>query len=158
MKNIETLKKEIDKELAQSKNLFPEYLAEKVCKYIAMNEGNDSAQFSTHFIIKLTDWHETNLLSSRIDYAKKLMIFPYNLEYEELSKLFSLFDGIESMHRIGLPVALHKLKEYQTIQLSFITQYDIGKLRMIIMDKSENWKAGWLWYDLKKINQIRNQL
>lgn len=139
------LLEKINKELAQEKNLFPDYLAEKIFKYI--NESKEPSQnLVDRFRLKLREWENSSVLLSRIRYAEKLMHYASTLEYEELLKLYSMFDAIYSLRMLGEIAPKEVIEDYELLQLKFLGTFNTKKLNQVIGDKIEPWKSGWNWY------------
>jgi hypothetical protein len=138
----------INHRLKKANELFPEYLAEDIFKYFSVSTISEEEKNSIkeEYLLSLGRWGKVNLINSTIGYAIRLMNSDSLLEYEEIHKLYSLFDAIYSMENIGLYPDPVLKKIYTQTQNEFILKKEYERSKLVAQDKIENWKKKWEWY------------
>jgi hypothetical protein len=105
----------------------------------------DKARLRRNFIDAVEASGNDSMLNDTIGYAIHLSEYPGDLLYEEMHKLFSLSDEIESMILLGLKISTDLRDKLMAAVRSRIKS-DSKKARLVAEDRFEKWKAEWYHY------------
>lgn len=129
-------------------NFFAEHVAEDVFRFfLELNiKVEERQEIIKVFHKSLEKQGLQQILDSKMRYAIKLMLYPSILEYEELYKLYTLFDSIFYMKNLELPYTDLLFVEFEVLQQEFVKNKERKRLKLVANDMYRDWKKGMWWY------------
>ena len=110
-----------------------------------LSNNNHIQELATKFVSLLPEWELEDLIVRQVQYAQRIADYDGTLEYEEMHKLFSLCDEIQSLEDLGLDFNENLKKEFEeSIRSRFVREK--RKAKLVAEDKNEKWKNGFWWY------------
>ncbi|MCG3192159.1 MAG: hypothetical protein DIJKHBIC_01395 [Thermoanaerobaculia bacterium] len=86
-----------------------------------------------------------NLASRQVAYAARLARYPGELLYEEMHKLFSLSDEVESMLELDMSLTLDEKQDWLSAIRERLER-EPEKARLVAEDTAKGWNADWWWH------------
>lgn len=142
-------KEKIKNVIINNASNFPEYSAQEIVKFFIEEDELDIAdkkEVLDFYISALNSMNEENLFERQVKYALKLMKIRKTLMYEEVHKLFSLFDNIYCLNLLGFNLKGEGLIEYEMLKNDFILNKAAKVAKLVSEDRFEEWKGNWWWY------------
>ena len=111
------------------------------------NNNEDTVKLISLFLNKLIEWDLERLWFKQLNYGKAIADSEFDLEYEEMHKLYSLCDEIYCLEKIGLKTNENIKKEFfESIQNRL--QKESKKAKLVAEDKIEDWNKDLWWYKI----------
>ena len=85
------------------------------------------------------------VLDHQMNYANRLSYDKWDLEYEEMHKLFSLADEIWALKALGLPFSRSLYAKFEK-GLRHRFEREPGKARLVAEDRVDDWNRDRWWY------------
>lgn len=142
-------KEKIKNVIINNASNFPEYSAQEIVKFFIEEDELDIAdkkEVLDFYISALNSMNEENLFERQVKYALKLMKARKTLMYEEVHKLFSLFDNIYCLNLLGFNLKGEGFIEYEMLKNDFILNKAAKVAKLVSEDRFEEWKGNWWWY------------
>jgi hypothetical protein len=109
------------------------------------HEPSDTDQVIREYRDYVNKYGYRDVIGHQMAYAIRLVQREDTLLDEEVHKLFSLCDEIESLQRLGLVVNEAEVARFQ-IELRAWFSNNSRIAHLVAKDLIEDWKKGWWWY------------
>jgi hypothetical protein len=108
-------------------------------------EENEKVQQIISLIQRKIDNKNIHLANSQMDYAIRLSDSRFDLEYEEMHKLFSLLNQIYAIEKMGFTIDVNKKNEFEkSVRTRFEKEHQ--KARLVAEDKFDDWNQHLWWF------------
>lgn len=102
-------------------------------------------ELASKFVSLLPEWELEDLIVRQVQYAQRIADYDGILEYEEMHKLLSLCDEIQSLEYLGLNFNDTLKREFvESLRGRF--EREKRKANLVAEDKHEDWKQSFWWY------------
>lgn len=119
-------------------------LAYELCMLKTVYGDQDYTELLNDFRSYIASNHFEDLLVRQMDYLLRLIEYEGKLEYEEVSKVFSLCDEIEALRHLGFSVDETVYLQYESSLRSWLKREP--RAHNAAQSRVDDWKKHWWWY------------